>query len=166
MPCPDVANLRGGVQRSLTCATIGATRILALALCCWALPGWAEPPKSISLELNKLEQEGGSCRAYLVIANPGTDAFSAFTLDFVVFDNSGTIARRLAIELAPMRPAKTIVKVFDIPDGVQRYRQHPCQRRDALPGRQRRPRRLRRPDKHFFKTTGCAVEVNGGATYA
>ena len=31
------------------------------------------------------------------------------------FDSSGTIARRLAIELAPMRPAKTIVKVFDIP---------------------------------------------------
>ena len=64
------------MQRSLTRATIGATRILALALCCWALPGWAEPPKSISLELNKLEQEGGSCRAYLVIANRGTDAFS------------------------------------------------------------------------------------------
>jgi len=95
-----------GVQRSLTCATIGATRIVALALCCWALPGWAQPPKSISLELNKLEQEGGSCRAYLVIANPGTDAFSAFTLDFVVFDTSGTIARRLAIELAPIRPPK------------------------------------------------------------
>ena len=50
-----------------------------------------------------------------MIANRGTDAFSAFTLDFVVFDSSGTIARRLAIELAPMRPAKTIVKVFDIP---------------------------------------------------
>jgi hypothetical protein len=107
-----------GVQRSLTCATIGATRIVALALCCWALPGWAQPPKSISLELNKLEQEGGSCRAYLVIANPGTDAFSAFTLDFVVFDTSGTIARRLAIELAPIRPAKTIVKVFDIPEAA------------------------------------------------
>jgi len=104
-----------GVQRSLTRRTIGATRIVALALCCWALPGWAQPLKSISLELNKLEEEDGSCRVYLVIANPGTDAFSAFTLDLVVFDTSGTIARRLAIELAPIRPAKTIVKVFDIP---------------------------------------------------
>ena len=56
-------------------------RILAFALFCWALPGGAEPPTSIGVELNKLEQEGGSCRAYLVIANPGTGAFSAFTLD-------------------------------------------------------------------------------------
>ena len=95
-------------------ATGGAVRILALAFCCWALPGGAEPPKSINVELNKLEQEGGSCRAYLVIANPGTDAFSVFTLDLVIFD-SGTIVRRLAIELAPIRPAKTSVKVFDIP---------------------------------------------------
>jgi hypothetical protein len=103
-----------GVQRNLRRAARGATRVLALVLCCWALPDRAEPPKSISVELNKLEQEGGSCRAYLVIANPGTDAFSAFTLDLFIF-NSGTIARRLAIELAPIRPAKTIVKVFDIP---------------------------------------------------
>ena len=101
-----------GIQRSSRCAR-GAIRILALALCCWALQVGAEPTKSISVELNKLEQEGGSCRAYLVIANPGTDAFSAFALDLVIFD-SGTIVRRLAIELAPIRPAKTTVKVFDI----------------------------------------------------
>ena len=106
--------MHGSGQCGLTCATI-VTRIAALALCCWALPGWAEPPKSIGLELNKLAQEGDSCRAYLVVANPRTDAFSAFILDVVVFDASGTIARRLAIELAPIRPAKTIVKVFDIP---------------------------------------------------
>jgi len=98
--------MHGSGQCGLTRAPIGATRIVALALCCWVLPGWAEPPKSIGLELNKLEQEGDSCRAYLVITNPGTDAFSAFTLDLVIFDTSGTIARRLAIELAPIRPAK------------------------------------------------------------
>jgi hypothetical protein len=49
-----------------------------------------------------------------VVANPGTDAFSVFTLDLFIFD-SGTIAQRLAIELSPIRPAKTTVKVFDIP---------------------------------------------------
>ncbi len=81
----------------------------------WPLPGWSEPAKSIGLELNKLEQQGANCRAYLVIANPGTDAFSGFTLDLVVFDRGGTISRRLAVELAPLRPAKIMVKVFDIP---------------------------------------------------
>ena len=103
-----------GVRRSSRCATSGATRILALALCCWALPGGAEPPKSISVELNKLEQEGGSCRAYLVISNPGSAQYSGFALDLIVFDRGGTITRRLAVDVAPVRPAKTTVKVFDI----------------------------------------------------
>lgn len=84
-------------------------------ICYWPLAGGAESPKSIGVELNKLEQQGGNCRAYLVIANPGTDAFTGFTLDLIVFDRSGTIARRLAVELAPLRAAKTMVKVFDIP---------------------------------------------------
>jgi hypothetical protein len=80
------------------------------------MPVGAEPPKLISLELNKLEQQGGNCRAYLVIANPGAAGFSGFTLDFVLFDHSGTIARRLAVDIAPVRPDKTMVKVFDIPE--------------------------------------------------
>jgi hypothetical protein len=89
--------------------------ILSLALYCWAMPGRAEPPKSIGLELNKLEEQGGNCRAYLVIANPGPAAFSGFTLDLVLFDRSGTITRRLAVDIAPVRPDKIMVKVFDIP---------------------------------------------------
>jgi hypothetical protein len=82
---------------------------------CAGLPSRAEPPKPISLELNKLEQQAGGCRAYLVIGNPGEDAFSEFAVDLIVFDRGGTISRRLAVELAPLRPAKTMVKVFDIP---------------------------------------------------
>jgi hypothetical protein len=85
------------------------------AICCRALPAPAEPPKPIGLELNKLEQQGGSCRAYLVITNPGTEVFSEFAVDLIVFDRSGTISRRLAVELAPLRSLKTMVKVFDIP---------------------------------------------------
>jgi hypothetical protein len=82
----------------------------------WPLPGCAEQAKSIGLELNKLEQQGGNCRAYLVVANPGPAAFSGFTLDLVLFDRGGTIARRLAVDIAPVRPEKTMVKVFDIPE--------------------------------------------------
>jgi hypothetical protein len=89
--------------------------VCGIALFCGTLSARAEPPKPISLELNKFEQQGSSCRAYLVIANPGEDAFSGFTLDLVVFDRGGTISRRLAVELAPLHPAKTMVKVFDIP---------------------------------------------------
>lgn len=88
--------------------------MLSLGLC-WAIPMHAEPAKSIDLELNRLEEQGGNCRAYLVIANPGPAAFSGFTLDLVLFDRGGTITRRLAVDIAPVRPEKTMVKVFDIP---------------------------------------------------
>ena len=41
---------------------------------------------------------------------------SRFVLGLVVFDRGGTIRRRLAVDVAPVRPAKTMVKVFDIPE--------------------------------------------------
>jgi hypothetical protein len=83
-------------------------------LVCWPAPVGAEPSPTIGVELNRLEDQGGNCRAYLVITNPGSAEFSGFTLDLVVFDRGGTIMRRLAVEAAPLRPAKTSVKVFDI----------------------------------------------------
>ena len=97
-----------------------ATRVLYIAVpiwwavLCWPASGGAEPPSTIGVELNRLEDQGGNCRAYLVITNPGSGEFSGFTLDLVVFDRGGTIMRRLAVEAAPLRPAKTTVKVFDI----------------------------------------------------
>ena len=73
-------------------------------------------PERIGIELNRLEDQGANCRAYLVIANPGEVAYSGFKLDLVIFDRSGTIIRRLAIDLAPLRAGKTSVKIFDIVD--------------------------------------------------
>jgi hypothetical protein len=70
----------------------------------------------VGIELNRLEDQGANCRAYLVIANPGEVAFAGFKLDLVIFDRSGTIIRRLAVDLAPVRAAKTSVKIFDIVD--------------------------------------------------
>jgi hypothetical protein len=82
--------------------------------------GLSNPPlaasEGIGIELNRLEDQGSSCRAYLVIANPGEVAFSSFKLDLVIFDRSGTIVRRLAVDLAPLRSGKTSAKVFDIVD--------------------------------------------------
>jgi hypothetical protein len=86
------------------------------ALVSWISAKAAEAPAKIGLELNRLEDQAGSCRAYLVISNPGSSDFSGFALDLVVFDRGGTIMRRLAVDVAPVRPAKTSVKVFDIPE--------------------------------------------------
>jgi len=84
----------------------------AFALC---LGGGAAQAAAIGVELNRLDDQAGNCRASFVIANPGPEGFSGFKLDLVVFDRGGTIARRLAAETAPLRPAKTTVKMFDIP---------------------------------------------------
>ena len=92
--------------------------LVSSALFCWPVPGGAEPPSTIGVELNRLEDQGGNCRAYLVITNPGSAEFSGFALDLVVFDRTGTIMRRLAVNVAPLRPAKTSVKVFDIAESA------------------------------------------------
>ena len=106
--------------RSLTdrlCLPYGSLYVAVLAwwaLFCWPALVAAEPSPTIGVELNRLEDQGANCRAYLVISSPGSDEFSGFTLDLVIFDRGGTIMRRLAVDVAPVRPAKTSVKVFDI----------------------------------------------------
>ena len=73
--------------------------------------------RPISIELNRLDEQGPSCRASFVIANPGARGVTSFKLDLVVFDKrrhdhpgaSPPMSRRCA-------PDKTSVKVFDIPE--------------------------------------------------
>ncbi|ROO29258.1 hypothetical protein SAOR_04230 [Salinisphaera orenii MK-B5] len=70
----------------------------------------------IEVELNKLEPVDGACRAYLVTQNLTESRFESVSLDVVMFDNDGIVARRLAVQIAPMPPTKTGLKVFDIQD--------------------------------------------------
>lgn len=68
----------------------------------------------IAIELNRLEERGSDCRAYLVSHNKAQAAHDAFKLDLVVFDKGGVIARRLAVDIGPLRREKRSVKVFDL----------------------------------------------------
>jgi hypothetical protein len=78
-----------------------------------ALPLHAAEP-AVSIELNKLDPNGGSCRAYLVLKNEARTAFQSLKLDIVMFDGDGIVAKRLAVETAPLPVGKTSLKVFDI----------------------------------------------------
>jgi hypothetical protein len=69
---------------------------------------------SIAIELNKLEPQGQQCRAYLVIQNKGDTDYSELKLDLVLFRPDGVIGRRFAVELAPLKPNKRTVKLFDL----------------------------------------------------
>lgn len=117
----------GGMMRRSVEAAVLLAGMLAVMLggaAAWAQSAAPDPTK-VTLELNKLEPVGGNCRAYMVFVNPTKTAFTAFKLDVLVFDKDGVIQKRLAVDAAPLRAAKTSVKLFDI-TGVA------CERIDRL----------------------------------
>ncbi|MEG6509847.1 Tat pathway signal protein [Methyloligella sp. 2.7D] len=68
----------------------------------------------LTVELNKLEPQQNACRTYVLFQNKGESAFSSLKFDIVAFDKDGIVAKRLAVEAAPLSAAKTQLKVFDI----------------------------------------------------
>ena len=96
-------------------AVLGTLRpvLFSLALLAATAEAFAADGR-VGVELNKLEPSGEACRAYLVLEN-GTDrGFETLKLDLVMFDTDGIVAKRLAVETAPLPAGKTSLKVFDI----------------------------------------------------
>ena len=88
-----------------------------------AMPGaGAAANTGVTLDLNRLETQGGNCRVTLVVVNGTGMAAEQLKTDLVMFGTDGVVSKRVAVELAPLAAGKTIVKVFDIPgigcDGV------------------------------------------------
>ena len=81
-------------------------------------PAQPESGDGITLELNKIEKSDKGCRAYVVVTNPTQTSYEAFKLDLVMFQTDGVVGRRFALDLAPVRPDKRSVKLFDL-DGAQ-----------------------------------------------
>lgn len=82
------------------------------------------PNQGVKIELNKLEAGNNACRAYLLLENQSASSFESLKLDLVLFDGDGIVAKRLAVEGAPLPKDKTSLKVFDIAglpcDGIGR----------------------------------------------
>lgn len=92
-----------------------ACAALALTTPCVTAPfaNAADTPL-LAVELNKLETYEKGCRAYVVVNNPGENAFQTVKVDLVLFQPDGVIARRFAVDLGPLKPAKKTVKLFDV----------------------------------------------------
>lgn len=75
-----------------------------------------EGEAAVVVELNKVEQLENACRAYLLFENGHSSRFEEFRLDLVLFDSDGVIARRIAVEAAPLRADRSVVKLFDLAD--------------------------------------------------
>lgn len=88
--------------------------LLAAALACSG-PAFAQSG-DVQVELNKLRPVDDACRAYLVTQNLSDDKFDSLKLDVVMFDADGIVAKRLAVQLAPIPAGKTRLKVFDMAD--------------------------------------------------
>ena len=68
--------------------------------------------ENVLVELNSIESADNRCRLNFVVQNKSRVAIDSMKLDLVGFDTDGGIVRRLIIEMAPVRAAKTIVRAF------------------------------------------------------
>jgi hypothetical protein len=108
---------------SLSCALV-----LPLSLCAGlaeadpvapnAKPAAQDAGTGVNIELNKLETSEKGCRAYMVLNNPDEANYQSFKIDLVLFQSDGVIGKRFSIDLAPLKPKKKTVKLFEI-DGIQ-----------------------------------------------
>ena len=89
-------------------------RIVALAAMFFFATAAGAKAGSLTIELNKLEPQKESCRAYVVVTNNSSTAYQALKLDLVLFQPDGVIGRRFALDLGPLKAQKRSVKLFDI----------------------------------------------------
>ncbi len=92
-------------------AVVIASLLIALSA---TTAGVSAQSDALSIELNRLEQRDDGCRVHLVLENPSAHPYSSYRLDLVIFAVDGIIARRLALETAPLHANKTMVKEFAI----------------------------------------------------
>lgn len=105
---------RGRLARAL-----GAALAACALMSAW--PGPAGPAAAakagLHIELNKLEDGGGSCLASFVVRNDLGHTLDRFSLDLYVFDPQGVIIRQVLLDMAPLRQDKTTVARFALLQG-------------------------------------------------
>jgi len=87
--------------------------LLAGTLPCYSAP--ADAP--FEVELNKLEpltQDGGGCRLYFLVSTHDANPVPELRLEMFIFGTDGVIARRVGVDLGPLKPNKTVVRAFDL----------------------------------------------------
>lgn len=94
-------------------AVLSATVLVALAMPAAAQEAGGEKAAALKLQLNKAENAGDGCRITMVIDNSRGGALKTYKVDLFAFDTEGVAQKRVAVELGPLPPRKTTVKIFD-----------------------------------------------------
>ena len=68
----------------------------------------------LTIELNKLESQDKNCRAFFVVGNDTATEYQSLRLDLVLFQPDGIIGRKVAVDLAPLKASKKVVRLFDL----------------------------------------------------
>lgn len=112
VPAPATVSGEPGIESSMIRFVI-AWALLFIALAATLPPAGAQSGE-LHVELNRLEERAGGCRVHLVLENTSPHAYTSYQLDLVIFSSDGVISRRLALETAPLRANKTMVKEFEL----------------------------------------------------
>lgn len=102
------------IRRVLACAIASTALSTTSAFAGGAGAQTAPAEGGIALELNKLEAYDKGCRAFIVANNTSDVTYQSFKLDVVLFQSDGVIGRRFALDLAPLKPKKRTVKLFEL----------------------------------------------------
>lgn len=95
-----------------TAACVALSALLVVSALAQDAPEKAGPLK---LQLNKVETAGEACRVTMVIDNAKGTGLKSYKVDLFAFDTDGVAQKRVAVELGPLSPKKTVVKIFDFP---------------------------------------------------
>jgi hypothetical protein len=68
------------------------------------------------VELNKLEEGEGACRAFFLFRNETGRSFEGFEMSLALLDTGGVIDQLLTVDAAPLPVARTTLKLFEFPD--------------------------------------------------
>jgi len=111
-----VATIRGHRESTLGVSRPGRrARVPLCALLFIGVATIAAADPVIHIELNAAEAvQQDHCRLSFVVENNAENAIDTLKLDLALFDREGTINRRMIVEIAPLRAAKTIVRTFSV----------------------------------------------------
>ena len=90
------------------------SRLLIAAALSGSFLGAHAADGKIGVELNKLDQTADGCGLHMVVSNPTDKVFKDYTLDLVIFDQKGVIARSVVLDVSPVRAMKTSVYGFNV----------------------------------------------------
>lgn len=100
-----------------TIGTIAGLSALCVALASPAVRAQEGPAKAgLHLELNRLEQNGGACRATFVAKNGYGAQLEETAFELVLFDKAGLVSLMTVFDFGALPTGKTLVKRFDLKD--------------------------------------------------